>query len=388
MDHITIILEHAIIIKNNEIIKLALNNLDDTISDLNKGAIIHKAIMFDNLDVIKFINEKYCIKDQYRLIEASKKGCVDIVKYFIEHTNLSICTITCNKAFLDACNYGHVNTIKILLKNCNIDPFYNDGISLYYLCTYGYLSILKILSKLINEKNIYHFSKCINFIGKKNNLKITKLLLRKLKEHNCEIDIDKIIKHNIKYNNVKTIKYLLKFRTNDCPILSEKDNIIVIKLAKDCFNHLELIELLICENLLDLMSKYLLIIWCLPIEYNDPDNPCHFIKKILSDENFDISINKNELLKCVLRHNLIEYVELFTKHPKFELYYNEIHDLLRIIKYYNYRNPIKIKIIKIIFDRLNEIICIERIKKWLLKYVVLKPNSCYIQRIVRTFKFY
>jgi hypothetical protein len=37
------------------------------------------------------------------------------------------------------------------------------------------------------------------------------------------------------------------------------------------------------------------------------------------------------------------------------------------------------------FHKLNKIVCVERIKKFLLKNVVLKPNSVYIRRLVNSF---
>jgi hypothetical protein len=67
--------------------------------------------------------------------------------------------------------------------------------------------------------------------------------------------------------------------------------------------------------------------------------------------------------------------------------YNEdrLKTLLKYSIHTKLKKMIKILILIELFHKANKIICMYRIKKFLLKYIILRPNSKYIYRLASEF---
>jgi hypothetical protein len=89
------------------------------------------------------------------------------------------------------------------------------------------------------------------------------------------------------------------------------------------------------------------------------------------------------IMSLCLEYHAYDCAKVLMNHSK--ITYNHI------IKIYGHlsftpKKLFKSYVIIKVFQRLNEIVCLERIKKFLLKKVILHPNSIYIKRIAESFK--
>jgi hypothetical protein len=142
------------------------------------------------------------------------------------------------------------------------------------------------------------------------------------------------------------------------------------------------------------------------------------VKLFLENKNIDPSYNNNYVLKEAVREikysttelllsdprvSIPEYifeivtsrfrlnfVKLFLKNPRLERFnYKFIINESRYKEYPKLGKQIKKLIrqymLKKIFHKLNEIICKNKIRLFLLKYVILCPKSKYIQRLIKSF---
>jgi ankyrin repeat protein len=111
------------------------------------------------------------------------------------------------------------------------------------------------------------------------------------------------------------------------------------------------------------------------------------VKLLLTDKRVDPSDRDNLAIRWASQKGHIEVVKLLLTDKRVDpsdrdnlairlASYNEHYEVVKLLK-----STIIIRT----FHKLNKIICVERIKKFLLKCIVLRPESMYIKRLVNSF---
>jgi ankyrin repeat protein len=111
------------------------------------------------------------------------------------------------------------------------------------------------------------------------------------------------------------------------------------------------------------------------------------VKLLLTNKRVDPSDCNNYAIRFASINGHIEVVKLLLQDSRVDpsAYNNFALHLASFKGHYEVVKLLKSTIIIRTFHKLNKIVCLERIKKFLLKKVVLRPNSNYIKRLINSF---
>jgi ankyrin repeat protein len=220
------------------------------------------------------------------------------------------------------------------------------------------------------------------------------------------------------YGDVKKVKRLLEQGIN---FADDKASYGKAMYRASKNGHIEIMKLLIlnkdkaCETTNSDMYN------CV-FRWSSRDGHLKIVRSLLSNPKVNVSNGHNYAIRYASQNGHIEIVKLLLKTPGIDpsdyhnyairwASYNNHYNIVKLLLSDNRVNPLEksindkhsaldivikenhLEILKLIknwmiiktFHKLNKIVCFERIKKFLLKNVVLRPDSVYIRRLVDSF---
>lgn len=82
--------------------------------------------------------------DGKALIKACECGYTDIVKILLSDSRVDPCVFD-NDAFVSACEYGRIDIVRMLLSDDRVDPACQSNLPIIYACKHGHVDIAKLL---------------------------------------------------------------------------------------------------------------------------------------------------------------------------------------------------------------------------------------------------
>lgn len=159
-------------------------------------------------------------KDKDALLWACQNGYDKIVEFIL--SNQQFDTAFINKAFREACKYGHIDTVRLLLADSRVNPVAQCNYAIRLACLSGHSEVVKLLLKYpqVNPGDSHNMS--IYWASENGYIDVVRLLLDdprvnpnggdgiKIKNNvNDEyaeiVIIDNVLCH-VKNGNVKSIK--------------------------------------------------------------------------------------------------------------------------------------------------------------------------------------
>lgn len=124
-------------------------------------SLIEFALTFQNIEIVNYLIDNFKnidlhISNDYLIRHACIDGNLNLIKKLLQLTDYNYSTL--NNSFILACHYGHLEIIKYLLKNQNINIHFRGDSGLKDACKFGQLHIVKYLlasSELKENANIF-----------------------------------------------------------------------------------------------------------------------------------------------------------------------------------------------------------------------------------------
>jgi ankyrin repeat protein len=319
-----------------DIVKLLLkshNNPGIYHKDIDGNCALLYACMYGNLEIIKLLLRDRNMRvrnnnNETPLILCLKNNSRDVINYILSKSNIDInCTdiygsnsvtlccrmgyleelktlirlgvkINLNSGFIDACKFGQIDILKLLLDNkVKTNYLNNDGQSGFMLaCSNGYIEIVKLLleknNKIKDDLNFKHMTalmySCIS-----NRIDIVKLLI------NNKVDLNKkdlrgfsALMYALNDNNIEIVELLLD---NGVKVDTISENCI-----KNCIKegYESLVNLLILRGYNNISNEKLLFLGISHNMYN-------LCKLILSRGNINLNYFENDVMSLNMNDRLI-----------------------------------------------------------------------------------
>jgi ankyrin repeat protein len=265
-----------------------------------------------------------------------RKGDINKVKYYIDSGVDPSCDN--NRAIVVASAYGHAEIVKLLLQDSRVNPASPNNYSIRCASEHGHIEVVKLL---LNDKRVDpcdNNNAAIRWASKEGRYDVVKLLLNNSRVNPGDHNNEAIINASAR-GYYKIVELLLNERNEDGsprvdPLGGEYHT--AIHMAS-YYGEFDILKLLLQHPKMD-----------------------PFIKSYDGLTALDYAIKRYEIIKK-RNSNIKEQI---------------IIDIINLLK--------RSMLIKI-FHKLNKIVCMERIKKFLLKRVILRPNSVYVKRLVSNF---
>jgi len=322
--------------KKFDIVKLLLksnNNPGIYHKDIDGNCALLYACMYGNLEIVKLLLRERNMRvrnknNETPLILCLKNNSRDVIKYILSKSNMDInytdiygfnsVTLCCrmgyveelktliklgvkinlNSGFIDACRFGHINILKLLLDNkVKTNYLNNNGQSGFMLaCSYGHIEIVKLLleknNKIKDDLNLKNMTalmySCIS-----NRIDIVKLLIsNKVNLNKKDLTDFNALMHAVNKNNIEIVELLLD------------NGVKVDTISETCINNCikegyeSMINLLILRGYNNISNEKLLF---LGISYN-MYNLC---KLILSRGNINLNYFENNVIVLNINNSLV-----------------------------------------------------------------------------------
>jgi ankyrin repeat protein len=284
------------------------------------------------------------------------------------------------REFIQACRNGNILKVKLLLKRSDINPSFDHNVSISVASDNGQTEVVKLLLKdpRVDPSDDYEYSTLL-YASENNHIDVINLLLQDPRI----IPDDDIIFYASRYGNIEIIKKCLQKRNENNYV----NYINVDGLQDACiYGHTEIVKIFLEDNRVDpiLLDKKINRVLCCACIYGRIE----IVKLLLQDHRIKPIVDNDPAISSAATSGHIEIVKLLLQKQ------NESHIIYSNNQAIHYANANRHKeIVKLLknttlirtFHKLNKIVCFERIKKWLLKKVVLRPNSIYVKRLVNEF---
>jgi ankyrin repeat protein len=182
-----------------------------------------------------------------------------------------------------------------------------------------------------------------------------------------------------KYGNILKVKILLK-RYDINPNINNNWPIRCTSLK----GHIELVKLLLHDSRIDPS-----VLDNTSIRGASNRGHTEIVKLLLQHPKVDPTADNNYALEFAAYNGRYEVIKLLLNDPRVDIDKKFIMYIMKAMCFDYHRDNV-IKLLKDgmmikIFHKLNRVVCLERIKKFLLKKVVLRPNSIYVKRLINEF---
>jgi hypothetical protein len=125
------------------------------------ASIIEFALTFEHIEIVNYLIDTYKeinlhISHDYIMRHSCKDGYLILIEKLFAFTQFDYSTL--NNSFVLACHYGHIEIVKYLLKNTNVDIHFCGDRAIKEACNFGQLHIVKYLltsNELKDHANIF-----------------------------------------------------------------------------------------------------------------------------------------------------------------------------------------------------------------------------------------
>lgn len=305
--------------------------------NFKKSLKIYDKLSIDDLNRFsKLANVKFSRSDndfEKILIESSRFGFSQLVKYSINTNGTDIITLCGDKSICNACEYGHLEIVKFLAEN-GANILANNNYTLKWACLNGHTEIVKFIVNLIKDKQILNKNYIFALdVCERGHLDTLKFLME-----NCsyqvaglnDIYLPLFIKAH-KKGHLNIVKYIIDISDEPSKMAIFKNS------CKEGYT--DIVKLLINKNIIQKIGNESLIEAC--------KNERTEIVKLLINNNADVHYNNDEPFNIANKQNNFDIVELLVKNSV------NIHTTNKIISdytfHFEYNYQEKIRILKFIF---------------------------------------
>ena len=168
-------------VKSPKILKFLLLNINIYINKLlldNANDILMYSIKNNYLNTIKLLTDEidFLMDKSNLVVQACQYGHIEIVKLLLEKYKIDP-SIGKNGPFIVACKYGHIEIVKLFLKDSRINPADYDNLAIVKATENGHIEIVKLLFKRIDHNSQSQNNISIRWACENGYLEIVKMLL-------------------------------------------------------------------------------------------------------------------------------------------------------------------------------------------------------------------
>ena len=198
-------------------------NIEDILFLINEGYNKNNILMylceFGRLDLVKYLvgksgnNIQYvfenCKATNFRaVLTASRSGHLEIVKYLVEECEVDPRGED-DWAILSACASGHLNIVKYLVEKCGLNARAQGDCAVRWACDCGHLNIVKYLVEKCGSNARYNNDLAVRLTSIHGHLELVKYLVEK-----CGADAraqnDCAVLYASEYGHFEVAKYLIE----------------------------------------------------------------------------------------------------------------------------------------------------------------------------------
>jgi ankyrin repeat protein len=236
--------------------------------------------------------------DNYPIRYASEYGHIEIVKILLKDKRVDP-SAEYNFAIGHAARYGHTEVVKLLLNDKRVDPSANDNFAIRYAAYGGHTEIVKMLlaDDRVDPNNRDSFA--IRYAADNGHTEIVKILLAD-KRVDPSADDNRAIKLAARYGYTDIVKLLL---ADDRVDPSSYDNFAIRYAAEN--GHTEIVKMLLTDERVDPsdVNNY-------AIRYAADNGHTEIVKMLLIDKRVDPSSKDNYALRFAVYDGYIEIVKI------------------------------------------------------------------------------
>jgi ankyrin repeat protein len=306
--------------------------------------------------------------------ESAYQGKIDIIKLLLDR-KLASPSIEHDYPLRMASLNGHIEIVKILLQQKKVNVYAKKSVALHSAIHNGHIDIVKLLLQYIKTK-IYVTNSAVIAL-KNGHLNVVELLLSKKL-----IDSNEIFSSVAQYGYMELVKSMLKQRHKNGKFVIQCNHIAISKAIEN--GQPDIAKLLIqakndngsprfCSNYNSGEALYYAVV----------KNYIDIIELLLDNSSINLTSDNYYIIRKAVQDNNYDALLLLLQHKNI----NRIATLKYLTMHrYNYVLAERV-ISEIVSNKIKKMIHQEKVKSWLLKYVVYHPNSVYILRLIDEFQY-